>query len=131
MSCSYRSRHKLALLVAGLLTQFTSPGTGHCREIVGEALIPEQRMSPSELDKLAEKVADLVCERLANPALLITKTDLMKRTSLSRATIDRAVARGEIPFVKRGRRILFSPEAVVAALTGNDQVLSSSTARTQ
>lgn len=74
-------------------------------------------MSPLEIDTLAQKVASLVCDRLANQPVLITKAELVKRTSLSRATIDRGVASGEIPFIRRGRRILFSLDAVVAALS--------------
>lgn len=83
----------------------------------GNVTSKERAMSPLEIDTLAQKVASIVCERLANQPVLITKAELAKRTSLSRATIDRGIANGEIPFIRRGRRILFSLNAVVAAMS--------------
>lgn len=73
-------------------------------------------LAPAELNELAEKVADIVAQRMAAQPMLITKVQLAKRLSLSLATIDRLVARGEIPAVRVGARVLFSPAAVLTAL---------------
>ena len=85
-------------------------------------------LAPAELNELAEKIADIVAQRMAAQPTLITKVQLAKRLSLSLATIDRLVARGEIPAVRVGARVLFSPTAVLKSLQSPAEEASSAQA---
>lgn len=78
-------------------------------------------MNKNELDQLAERVANIVAAKLSAAPLFIDKFELSKRTPLSVSTIERRVKDGSLPAVKIGRRLMFSPDAVVTALTTNEK----------
>jgi excisionase family DNA binding protein len=78
-------------------------------------------ITPSDLEALADRVAAIVAAKLAAAPLFIDKFELAKRTTLSVSTIERRVKDGTLPAVKSGRRLMFSPDAVVAALSRNDE----------
>jgi excisionase family DNA binding protein len=78
-------------------------------------------ITQNELEQLAERVASIVAAKLSAAPLFIDKFELAKRTTLSVSTIERRVKDGSLPAVKTGRRLMFSPDAVVAALTKNDE----------
>lgn len=78
-------------------------------------------LTPAEMSELADLVADRVAERLRRSPMLITKEELSERTTLSLSSIERRVKDGSLPAVQMGRRVLFSPEAVVIALTRGDR----------
>lgn len=79
------------------------------------------RLTPAELEQLADRVACIVASKLADAPLLIDKHELAKRTTLSVSTIERRVKDGQLPAVKVGRRVLFAPDAVLAALAANEE----------
>lgn len=72
--------------------------------------------TPSDLESFADKVADLVVKRLTDQPALVDKVALSKKIGLSIPTIDRLVKDGQIPAIKKRRRVLFSVDAVVSAL---------------
>ncbi|WP_417750010.1 hypothetical protein [Rosistilla oblonga] len=73
-------------------------------------------LTPCELQELAERVASEVALRLSEQALLVSRNQIASLTSLSVADIDRATKNGDIPFIRRGRRVLYDPQDVVRAL---------------
>lgn len=83
-------------------------------------------LTQNELEQFAERVASIVAAKLkartvAPAPLLIDKHELAKRTTLSVSTIERRVKDGTLPAVRSGRRLMFSPDAVLAALVRNDE----------
>ena len=73
-------------------------------------------MTPEEIEKLAEKTASRVASILADQPCLVGRERTAKLTSLSVPTIDRMTRAGEIPCIRRGSRVLYDPQEVVAAL---------------
>ena len=78
-------------------------------------------LSPDDLEQLAQRVAEIVADRLRSAPLLIDKFELAKRTTLSVSSIERRVKAGQLPAVKSGRRVMFAPDEVLAALCRNEQ----------
>ncbi len=81
-------------------------------------------LTPTELEEIAQRVAEIVSTKLAAAPLLIDKHELAKRTTLSVSTIERRVKAGTLPAVKSGRRVMFAPDVVLAALCENEQALA-------
>ncbi|GAA5510587.1 excisionase family DNA-binding protein [Novipirellula caenicola] len=81
----------------------------------------EATLSPADLSALADLVANRLADKLRSAPLLITKDELAKRTTLSLSSIERRVNDGTLPAVRVGRRVLFSPDAVVQALSTNER----------
>jgi hypothetical protein len=69
-------------------------------------------MTNTELAQLATLIAD----RLANQLRLRDGIGLKQITGLSLASIERLKRAQKIPFLKVGRRVLYDPDAVIAAL---------------
>lgn len=78
-------------------------------------------LTPADLERLAEMLADAVADRLARRPLLVGREDLAPMISLSVPTIERRTQTGEIPSIKSGRRVLYNPQAVVAAMSRNEK----------
>lgn len=72
-------------------------------------------MTPSEIDALAERVAEKVARELRKSPSLVDRVELARQLGVSVPTIERASAKGEIPFVRLGRRVLYDPAAVIRA----------------
>lgn len=73
-------------------------------------------MTPSELEHLACLVAD----KLAKRPRLVDRVELRSLLGVGESTLDRLTKRGEIPSIRVGRRVLFDPDAVIAALTASE-----------
>lgn len=78
-------------------------------------------LTPSELDALAERLAEKVAAKMAKQPLLVDRVELSPLLSVSVPTIERMTAKGEIPCVRFGRRVLYDPAAVVAACSQNEK----------
>lgn len=76
-------------------------------------------LSPADLERLAGMVADAVADRLARRPLLVDRVELAPMIGLSVPTIERRTRDGSIPCVRSGRRVLYDPNAVVAAMASN------------
>ncbi|WP_417745567.1 helix-turn-helix domain-containing protein [Rosistilla oblonga] len=72
----------------------------------------ESLLTPAELNQLGLVIA----ERLALQPLLVDCVELAPLLSVSVETVKRYTAKGQIPCVRIGRRVLYQPEAVLAAL---------------
>jgi len=68
-----------------------------------------------------ELLADMIAERLAKQPRCIDKSELAEKMGVSISTIERWMSERKIPFIKPDRRVLFDIEAVVAALSKNNE----------
>ena len=68
-----------------------------------------------------ELLADMVAERVKKQPRVLDKRELAEKISISVSTIERLMAEKRIPFIKANRRVLFDIEAVVAALSTNNE----------
>lgn len=78
-------------------------------------------MSPADMRQLAKMVADELFEQMAGSPRLVDGLELAEICGVSLATIERAKAAGEIPYVQFGARIKYSPADVIAARAKNAQ----------
>jgi excisionase family DNA binding protein len=76
------------------------------------------------IDSLAEQVADVVMKRLAereaesvSATALIDEPTMAGQLQVSQQTLQRMRVSGEIPHVRLGRRVLYRPSDVLAAIT--------------
>lgn len=76
-------------------------------------------LSPADLERLADRLADAVADRLARRPLLVDRVELARMLGLSVPSIERRTRDGSIPSIKSGRRVLYDPPAVVAAMASN------------
>lgn len=74
-------------------------------------------VTPLDLDKLAAKIAEIVAEKLASRPRLVDRVELCRLLGLGESSIDRLTKRGQIPSIRAGRRVLYEPNAVIAALS--------------
>lgn len=74
-------------------------------------------ITPGQLELLA----DMIAERLAKQPRCIDKSELAAKMGVSTSTVERWMADRKIPFIKPDRRVLFDIEAVVAALSKNNE----------
>ncbi|WP_417750046.1 helix-turn-helix domain-containing protein [Rosistilla oblonga] len=72
----------------------------------------ESLLTPAELNQLGLVIA----ERLALQPLLVDCVELAPLLSVSVETVKRYTSKGQIPCVRIGRRVLYQPETVLAAL---------------
>jgi excisionase family DNA binding protein len=72
-------------------------------------------LSPADLAKLGHVIAT----QLATTPLLVDCVELAPLLSVSVETVKRYTKCGRIPCVRIGRRVLYQPEAVIAALADN------------
>ena len=77
-------------------------------------------LSPADRAELVADIADAVAERLAKTPKLVDRVALSRILGISVATIERLQADGLIPVVRAGRRCLYATDAVIAALSKND-----------
>lgn len=61
-----------------------------------------------------ERLAEAIVERLEMPC---TVDKLAEETGFSKGAIREMVERGQLPYTRKGRRLMFSRSAVKAALT--------------
>lgn len=73
-------------------------------------------LTPSELDALAERLAEKVAAKMSEQPACVDRVELARRLGCSVPTIERRVAAGDIPVIRLGRRTVFDVAAVVAAL---------------
>ncbi|MEX1027541.1 MAG: helix-turn-helix domain-containing protein [Candidatus Paceibacterota bacterium] len=78
-------------------------------------------ISPADLRELAKMVAGEVVERMAGRPRLVDGLELAEICGVSLATIERAKAAGEIPFIRFGSRIKYDVDSVIAARAKNAQ----------
>ena len=73
------------------------------------------------VDQIAEAVAGRIsCEPTQEPTgELVDEPTMAKRLGISQPTLQRQRAAGKVPFVRLGRRVLYSPAAVEAALNSD------------
>ncbi len=74
-------------------------------------------ITPGQLELLA----DMIAERVMKQRRCLDKTELAEKIGVSVSTIERLMAEKKIPFIKPNRRVLFDIEAVVAALSTNNE----------
>lgn len=72
-------------------------------------------MTPSELEAFAEKVAERVADKLSSRPELVDRGELARLLGLSVPTIERLTAKGAIPCVRFGRRVLYDVVSVIEA----------------
>ena len=78
-------------------------------------------LSPMDIQRLADALAPLIADRLANTRRLVDRVELSNIIGLSVPTIERRMRDGSIPVVRSGRRTLFDVDAVVKAMSGGQQ----------
>jgi hypothetical protein len=81
----------------------------------------------ADVDTLAMKVADIVSNRMESilgnrERRLVDRPAMARLANIGTATLDRLVATKRIPSVLVGRRRLFSPDLVIAALSSLEEV---------
>jgi ABC-type sugar transport system substrate-binding protein len=78
-------------------------------------------ISPADLESITAAIAEAVAARLANMPRLVDRYALARVIGVSVPTIERLQADGKIPVVRVNRRVLYDPEAVIAALSQNEK----------
>ncbi len=76
-------------------------------------------ISPADLETLTSAIADAVAVRLANTPRLVDRNALARLIGVSVPTIERLQRERKIPIVRAGARVLYDPDAVIAALSKN------------
>jgi excisionase family DNA binding protein len=72
-----------------------------------------------EVEKLGEKVAEIVTAYLSNRPRLVDRNELASILRCSVPTIERLQSRGAIPVVRIGRIVRYDADQVVEALKAN------------
>ena len=81
----------------------------------------------ADVDVLATKVADIVSNRMVSildnrERRLVDRPAMARLANIGTATLDRLVSAKRIPSVLVGRRRLFDPDPVIAALTALEEI---------
>lgn len=81
----------------------------------------------ADVDVLAMKVADIVSTRMESilgnrERRLVDRPAMARLANIGTATLDRLVSSNRIPSVLIGRRRLFDPDPVIAALTAMEEI---------
>lgn len=76
-------------------------------------------LTPADFDNVIDRIAHRVAAVIAQQPRLVDRNDLAKMLNVSVPTIERLQRDGGIPVVRIGRRVLYSPDAVIAALSAN------------
>jgi excisionase family DNA binding protein len=99
------------------LSFFTSRSSQPIRHLdCCEPNLPQAVLSPAELKCFIEEVASRLAARLTNRPKLVGRHDLAEILGVSVPTIERLQRDKRIPLVRIGRRVLYSPDAVIGAL---------------
>ena len=87
-------------------------------------------LSPNDIEAIAELLATKVLSRLAEQAEIASPTELVSRAKMARMisvslpTLDRMVAKGNVPSELIGTRRLFNPRDVIAAVHRSHSISS-------
>lgn len=81
----------------------------------------------ADVDVLATKVADIVSKRMESvlsnrERRLVDRPTMARLAGIGTATLDRLVSANRVPSVLAGRRRLFDPDPVIAALCAMGEV---------
>jgi len=90
---------------------------------VGETLI----LKHADVDELAQTVADLVSNRVEallgnRERRLVDRPTMARLANIGVCTLDRLVSAKRIPSVLVGRRRLFDPDPVIAAIIALEEI---------
>lgn len=77
-------------------------------------------LTPAELDRLVDRIADAVASKLASQPKLVDRHALAQIIGVSVATIERLQASGKLPFVRLKRLVRYDVDAVIAALSDRE-----------
>jgi len=77
-------------------------------------------MTPAELDRLVDRIADAVALKLASQPKLVDRHALAQIIGVSVPTIERLQASGKLPFVRLKRLVRYDVDAVIAALSDRE-----------
>jgi len=77
-------------------------------------------LSPAELDRLVDRIADAVALKLASQPKLVDRHALAQIIGVSVPTIERLQASGKLPFVRLKRLVRYDVDAVIAALSDRE-----------
>lgn len=80
----------------------------------------QRLLSPREIESLADAIATIVVDRLANGARLVGRTELAEILGVSVPTIDRHICENKVPTIRIGRRVLYDPARVIEALSDGE-----------
>lgn len=78
-------------------------------------------ISPADFEALTSAIAEAVAVRLANTPRLVDRNVLARLIGVSVPTIERLQREGKIPIVRAGARVLYDPNAIIAALSKNEK----------
>ncbi len=78
-------------------------------------------LSPLEIERLAEAVAERVADRLTNRRRLLTRYELAEVINVSVPKLDTMLRDDELPVIRVGRKVLFDPHAVIQHLAHRSQ----------
>ena len=79
-------------------------------------------LTPAELDRFVDRIADAVALKLASQPKLVDRHTLAQILSVSVPTIERLQAAGRLPCVRLKRRVLYDADACIAALSSDREV---------
>ncbi|QDS88740.1 Helix-turn-helix domain protein [Rosistilla ulvae] len=74
-------------------------------------------LTPGQLEQLA----DMIAERVVKQPRCLGKAELAQKLGVSTSTVERLMAEKKIPVIRAARRVLFDIEAVLAALSTNNE----------
>lgn len=83
-------------------------------------VVVDETSQDSLVQRIKAAVADVLADSQHRPPKLVDGDELARLLSVSRQTVDRMRLAGEIPFIPMGRSIRYAPDAVVAALSTNE-----------
>jgi phage terminase Nu1 subunit (DNA packaging protein) len=81
-------------------------------------------MTPAELDRLVDRIAEAVAAKLASQPKLVDRHQLSEIIGVSVPSIERLQAAGRLPVVRVGRLVRYDVSTVIAALAvggGDDE----------
>ncbi|TWU16937.1 helix-turn-helix domain-containing protein [Allorhodopirellula heiligendammensis] len=78
-------------------------------------------LSPSDMEVLANMVADRVADRMSNRRKLLNRNELSEVIGVSVPKLDTMLRDGELPVIRVGRKVLFDPHAVIAHLANQSR----------
>ena len=77
-------------------------------------------LTPAELDRFVDRIADAVALKLASQPKLVDRHALAQIIGVSVPTIERLQASGKLPFVRLQRLVRYDVDAVIAALSDRE-----------
>lgn len=74
-------------------------------------------LTPTELDKLAREIAEMVAAKVASRPRLVDRYQLADILGCSVPTVERLQSEGLVPVIRLGRAVRYDANQVVEALT--------------